>query len=187
MRTITPDDLVRATWFPFMHGYASDHSVYVYRCSLSPRLTREFKIYRGRKRELRLDGPSSDNDIVYRIDGVVVGSISILGRKPEADSAQLRFFLVDPQYQGRGAGKALLMASRTMRRWTLNFLATPEIVPTPNSYSRRISSNSSTLFLLFIEEASLARFCLRKPSVQRDQVGQIRAPKWANLECQTQL
>src|SRR5262245_7275257 len=85
----------------------------------------------------------------------------------------------------RGAGKALLTASRTMRRWTLNFLATPEIVPTPNSYSRRISSNSSTLFLLFIEEASLARFCLRKPSVQRDQVGQIRAPKWANLECQT--
>src|SRR5437016_14124767 len=47
----------------------------------------------------------------------------------------------------RGLGKALAIASRTIRRWTFTFLATPAIVPTPNSYSRRISSNSSTLAL----------------------------------------
>src|SRR6266545_4646402 len=84
----------------------------------------------------------------------------------------------------RGAGKALLMASRTMRRWTLNFLATPEIVPTPNSYSRRISSNSSTLFLLFIEEASLVHI-LSKEALrpkgsggpnQGAEMGQFRVP-----------
>src|SRR5947209_5868018 len=47
----------------------------------------------------------------------------------------------------RGLGKALAIASRTIRRCTFTFLATPAIVPTPNSYSRRISSKSSTLAL----------------------------------------
>jgi hypothetical protein len=68
---ITPDDLERATWHQFMHAYAADHSLYVLRCSLSPRLTREFKIYRG-KREPRLEGPTPLNVDVYKIDGEVV-------------------------------------------------------------------------------------------------------------------
>jgi len=45
------------------------------------------------------------------ISGVLVGSISMIGRKPGPDGAQLRFFLVDPAYHGRGAGKALLAAA----------------------------------------------------------------------------
>src|SRR3954467_12249911 len=40
-------------------------------------------------------------------------------------------------------GIALLTASRTMRRCTPSFLATPVIVPTPNAHSLRISSNNS--------------------------------------------
>jgi hypothetical protein len=47
----------------------------------------------------------------------------------------------------RGLGIALPMASRTIRRCTPSFLATPVIVPTPNSYSRRICSNNSTFAL----------------------------------------
>src|ERR1051326_9214374 len=47
----------------------------------------------------------------------------------------------------RRDGTAFPNASRTIRRCTPSFLATPRIVPTPNSYSRRISSNSSTLAL----------------------------------------
>ena len=42
------------------------------------------------------------------IDGVLVGSISILGQNPDPDGVQLRFFLVDPLYHGCGVGKALL-------------------------------------------------------------------------------
>src|SRR4051794_20753072 len=38
----------------------------------------------------------------------------------------------------RDLGKALSIASRTIRRCTPSFFATPAIVPTPNSYSRRI-------------------------------------------------
>src|SRR5436190_787168 len=49
----------------------------------------------------------------------------------------------------RSRGIALASASRTIRRWTPNFLATPFIVPAPCSYSRRICSNNSTLSLLF--------------------------------------
>jgi YD repeat-containing protein len=47
----------------------------------------------------------------------------------------------------RGFGNALSIASRTIRRCTLSFLATPTIVPIPNSYSRRICSNNSTFVL----------------------------------------
>src|SRR5437762_6378376 len=45
-------------------------------------------------------------------------------------------------------GTALCTASRTSRRCTPNFRATPWIVPRPNSYSRRICSNSSTVAVL---------------------------------------
>ena len=49
----------------------------------------------------------------------------------------------------RSFGTASASASRTIRRWIPNFRATPLMVPTPNWYSRRIVSNSSTSFLLF--------------------------------------
>ncbi len=58
----------------------------------------------------------------------------------------------------RGFGKALPIASRTIRRCTPSFFATPAIVPTPNSYSRRICSNNSTLAL---QSNELLRFGLR--------------------------
>src|SRR5438034_4008369 len=45
-------------------------------------------------------------------------------------------------------GTALCTASRPSRRCTPNFRATPWIVPRPNSYSRRICSNSSTVAFL---------------------------------------
>src|SRR5438046_299840 len=45
-------------------------------------------------------------------------------------------------------GTALCTASRTSRRCTPNCRATPWIVPIPNSYSRRICSNSSTVAVL---------------------------------------
>ena len=47
----------------------------------------------------------------------------------------------------RGFGSALPIASRTIRRCTFSFLAMPAIVPTPNSYSLRTSSNNSTFAL----------------------------------------
>jgi GNAT superfamily N-acetyltransferase len=52
----------------------------------------------------------SEKDLVLsaHIDRMLVGSISILGRNPGPDGVQLRFFLVDPEYHGRGLGKALL-------------------------------------------------------------------------------
>ncbi len=52
--------------------------------------------------------PEKDLVLSAHIDGVLVGSISILGQNPGADGVQLRFFLVDPSYHGYGVGKALL-------------------------------------------------------------------------------
>jgi GNAT superfamily N-acetyltransferase len=55
--------------------------------------------------------PEKDLVLSAYIDGVLVGSISMLGQNPGPDGVQLRFFLVDPAYHGRGAGKALLSAA----------------------------------------------------------------------------
>ena len=44
-------------------------------------------------------------------------------------------------------GTASANASRTIRRCTPSFRATPFTVPTPCSYSRRIASNNSTVAL----------------------------------------
>jgi GNAT superfamily N-acetyltransferase len=52
--------------------------------------------------------PEQDLVLSAHIDGVLAGSISILGQKENSDGAQLRFFIVDPKYHGRGAGKMLL-------------------------------------------------------------------------------
>lgn len=52
--------------------------------------------------------PEKDLVLSAHIGGALIGSISILGQNPGADGVQLRFFLVDPAYQGRGAGKVLL-------------------------------------------------------------------------------
>jgi hypothetical protein len=69
---ITPDELERAKWLPFMHADAADYGLWTFRCSISSRLTREVKIYRGRKRERRPDERPPDDLVVYKIDGVVV-------------------------------------------------------------------------------------------------------------------
>ena len=85
-----------------------------------------------------------------------------------------------------GFGNALPIASRTIRRCTLSFLATPAIVPTPNSYSRRISSNSSTLALQSngLPRSGYARFrvpvrCQGGPN-QTAELGQFRLTQSAS-------
>src|SRR5205823_13021703 len=83
----------------------------------------------------------------------------------------------------RGLVKALAIASRTIRRCTFTFLATPAIVPTPNSYSRRISSNSSTLALqsngLPLPGNARIRVSVRCQAgpIQTAEMGQFRLPK----------
>jgi GNAT superfamily N-acetyltransferase len=75
--------------------------------------------------------PEKDLVLSSHISGVMVGSISILGQNPEPDGVQLRFFLVDPAYQGRGAGRVLLSTAldwcreRNFRKiflWTVDHL-----------------------------------------------------------------
>src|SRR5450631_447600 len=78
----------------------------------------------------------------------------------------------------RGVGTALPIASRTIRRCTFNFLATPEIVPTPNSYSLRICSKSSTFVLQSNEFLRLGRRPNQEYSFVSG-VGQIKLPNWA--------
>jgi hypothetical protein len=79
-------------------------------------------------------------------------------------------------------GTALPIASRTIRRCTPTFLATPAaIVPIPNSYSRRICSNHSTLALQSNESPP---FGLRPNQSTRSscRVGHIKPPNWAGSD-----
>jgi GNAT superfamily N-acetyltransferase len=75
--------------------------------------------------------PEKDLVLSSHISGVLVGSISILGQNPGPDGVQLRFFLVDPAYHGRGAGKVLLSTAlewcrergfRKIFLWTVDHL-----------------------------------------------------------------
>jgi GNAT superfamily N-acetyltransferase len=52
--------------------------------------------------------PRRDLVLSAYLGGTLAGSISMLGEREGPDTAQLRFFLVDPQYHGHGAGRALL-------------------------------------------------------------------------------
>src|SRR5262245_39115288 len=61
------------------------------------------------------------------------------------------------------------------------------MVPTPNSYSRLICSKSSTLFLLVIGGLHDSGLLSQRGESSRDEVGQIRAPKWPESECQNQI
>src|SRR3984885_9772371 len=81
-------------------------------------------------------------------------------------------------------GKALFTASRTIRRCTFSFFDTPAIVPTPNSYSLRISSKSSTFNLqsnVFPRSGQCppqsTRFVQKGGPKQNSELGQFRLPK----------
>jgi transposase-like protein len=81
----------------------------------------------------------------------------------------------------RATGIALPIASRTIRRCTLSFFATPAIVPTPNSYSLRISSNSSTFAPQFNESPDSAR-SLNQSIRCVTKVGQNKLPNWTSSD-----
>jgi len=75
--------------------------------------------------------PERDTVLSAHVGGVLIGSISIVGGKPGIEGAQLRFFLVDPKFQGHGAGKTLLKAAlewcqergfRKVFLWTVDHL-----------------------------------------------------------------
>lgn len=60
-----------------------------------------------------IESYDSSKDLVLsaHVEGVLIGGICVLGGTPHPRAAQLRFFIVDAAYQGRGAGKALLLSA----------------------------------------------------------------------------
>ena len=44
---------------------------------------------------------------VATVNGRITGSVSIDGKEVQTDDARLRFFIVDPEFQGRGLGSML--------------------------------------------------------------------------------
>src|SRR5512143_2091776 len=85
----------------------------------------------------------------------------------------------------RSEGHAFCNAWRTRRRWTPNCRATPAMVPIPNSYSRRICSNSSTFCLRFIMAPLLPENQVNRVSGSNVQVGQFRLPKCPKSDYRT--
>lgn len=52
--------------------------------------------------------PDKDLLLTAHCGELTVGALAVLGQTSRVDWAQLRFVIVDPRYQGRGAGRALL-------------------------------------------------------------------------------
>ena len=61
--------------------------------------------------------PGRDGFWVSMAEGKIVGSVSIDGSRADSDGARLRWFIVDPEWQGRGVGRGLIdEAMRFCRR-----------------------------------------------------------------------
>ncbi len=52
--------------------------------------------------------PAVDGAWFAQVDGVVVGGIFIDGHDAQDEGARLRWFILDPAYQGRGLGRRLM-------------------------------------------------------------------------------
>jgi GNAT superfamily N-acetyltransferase len=75
--------------------------------------------------------PTYDLFLTAHIDHTMVGGLAMLGRNDEP-GARLRWFIVDPKYHGKGAGRALLdraLSWARERRFPKVFLWTVEDLP----------------------------------------------------------
>lgn len=52
--------------------------------------------------------PEQDGFWTARLDGEILGGIVIDGKAGATEGARLRFFVIDPAYQGQGIGKKLM-------------------------------------------------------------------------------
>lgn len=71
--------------------------------------------------------PERDGMWLAHIDKRIVGSVVIDGRNANGIGARLRWFIVDPKYQGHGIGKLLMNAAMTFcreKRYTRVYLTT---------------------------------------------------------------
>jgi hypothetical protein len=120
---------------------------------------------------------------------VIVGACKFFLRRGEPGSESALIQALNARGDSDMAVLFLNSGNPTIRRCTPSFLATPAIVPMPNSYSRRIRSNSSTLLLQSNESPpsglrpnQSTRSPLGGPK-QTAEVGQIRIPKSRVLFC----
>lgn len=68
----------------------------------------ESKVAEGLSAFLNRLDPTHDGFWVAKVDGTIAGSIAIDGTKGDAEGAHLRWFIIDPAYQGLGLGNRLL-------------------------------------------------------------------------------
>jgi GNAT superfamily N-acetyltransferase len=60
--------------------------------------------------------PAFDGAWFAQVDGQVVGGIFISGSRAAEEGARLRWFIIDPAYQGRGLGRRLMEAAMAFCR-----------------------------------------------------------------------
>jgi GNAT superfamily N-acetyltransferase len=57
--------------------------------------------------------PAHDGAWFARVNGEIVGGVFIDGSSADGQGARLRWFILDPRYQGRGIGNRLMEAAMT--------------------------------------------------------------------------
>ena len=100
---MSSDKVLIRTYYPGEASYISYMHMKFYREYYRFKPVFEYYVMKGLS-EFLLDSRGS-NLWVADVGGLIVGSIAIV-KMP--DAAQLRWFLVDKEYQGRGIGKSLM-------------------------------------------------------------------------------
>jgi len=100
--------VVRPGYVPGLIGWVSGaHGIYYAEAwgSGAP-----FEIQMAREFSEFVEQFDAQRDLVLsaQVNGRIIGAIAVLGAQPTEDGVQLRFFIVDPAWQGRGAGRRLL-------------------------------------------------------------------------------
>jgi GNAT superfamily N-acetyltransferase len=102
------DTIISSGYVPGAIGRITELHATYYSKNWNFRLYFEAKVATGISEFLNRFDPDRDGFWLALLDGEIIGSIVIDGIKADSDGAHLRWFIVDPDYAGKGIGGLLI-------------------------------------------------------------------------------
>ena len=160
---VTPAIVVRAGYEPGAIGRIGELHGRYYAAAWGSGAAFEMQVLRGVCDFIEAYDPRTHVLLTAHAGDVPIGSAAVLA-VPESGHAQLRFVIVDPAWQGRGAGRALLQAALAWcreRRVATCFLWTVEGLPASRTMYERAGFH-------VVERVDDARYTVPRTSVRME-------------------